>query len=49
LPASLPVENGEKFAGRDAGSNLATLVIGETIAEIELLPVLHGEKMPAGR
>jgi hypothetical protein len=42
------VKNGEKFAPRDADSNLPTPVIGETAAEIELLPV-HGEKMPAGR
>jgi hypothetical protein len=27
----------------------STLKIGETIAEVDLLPVLHGEKMPAGR
>jgi hypothetical protein len=45
----LPVKNGEKFAGRDDGTSLATLAIGEIIAEVELLPVLHGEKMPAGR
>jgi hypothetical protein len=45
--AFLPV-NGEKEAGRNAGSYRATLVIGETIDDSVLLPV-HGEKMAAAR
>jgi len=43
------VKNGEKTACRDDGAHLATLTIGEISAEIRLLPVLHGEKMPIYR
>jgi hypothetical protein len=31
------------------GINFSTSAIGEIINEIKLLPVVHGEKMPAGR
>jgi hypothetical protein len=42
------LKDGEKFAGRSAGTNFSTLAIGEIINEIKLLPVLNGEKVPAG-
>jgi hypothetical protein len=39
-----PWKNGEKFAVTFAGSNPATLTIGEIINEIKLLPVLTGRR-----
>jgi hypothetical protein len=46
LPAGIfsPYRDGEKFAGRSAGTNFSTWAIGEIINEIKLLPVsIRGE------
>jgi hypothetical protein len=40
------VKNGEKFADRNDDIHSETPKIGEAIDEVELLPVLHGEKVP---
>ena len=44
----LPVKNGEKSVVTCAGPNIETLMFGEITNEIKLLPVLYGEKVPAG-
>jgi hypothetical protein len=43
LPPS-PRKDGEKSAGRDAGSHIEALMIGEIFNEIKLLPVLAGRR-----
>jgi hypothetical protein len=43
----LPVSTGRSFLSGDF-ANLVTLTASEIINEIKLLPVVHGEKVPAG-
>jgi hypothetical protein len=43
------VKNGEKIAYRQDAVLPASLTIGEIFSDGILLPVLHGEKCPAGR
>ena len=45
---ALPVERGE-VCWPQCRSKLATLAIGESAHEVDLLPVVNGEKMPALR
>ena len=48
LPGPSPRKNGEKSAVRNAGSYSEAMAISETKTAVKLLPVLDGEKVPAG-
>ena len=44
-----PYSDGEKGAGRNAGTPLATTMVDEIGETAPLSPSLYGERMPAGR